>query len=153
MKSITGRLSQVSENMFIGYSTKVMSVECLAMFGEHVFDSRKVNVKRADSAAQVGAYSGSAGSGSGYSTNPYSAPGSSDPYSSSAGNPYLRDPSRSVSGSNPYYGESGSDDDQVKTDPMNSLNLAPQQIADASVCQTIFRQIRLDGVLQWHELS
>ena len=115
MRSITGRLSQVAESMFIGYGTKVMSVECLAKFGEHVFDSRKVIVKRADSAGQVGVYSGSTGSGSGYSANPFSPPG---PGSSSPGNPYLRDPSRTSTGSNPYLSESGSEDDQVKIESM-----------------------------------
>jgi len=114
MKSITGRLPQVTENMFVGYGTKIMSVECLAKYGEHIFDSKKLTVQRVESTGQASPYSGSS-SGSGYSANPFSppGPGSTSSYSGS-GNPYLRDPSRSGS-SNPYLGEPGLDDsDQVK---------------------------------------
>ena len=99
--------------MFQGYGTKAMSVECVAKYGEHIFDSKKMVVKRAESLGQV----------SPYTANPYSA-GSSNPYSGSASgsysgsgsgsaNPYLRDPARSGPG-NPYQSDTGLEDpDQV----------------------------------------
>lgn len=106
-KSITGRLSVVSEDMFQssssgGYNSgnKVMNVECLAKYGDHVFDRKQMIVKRVDSTGQVNLYSGS-GSGS---VNPYLSSGSvtPSPYSSRAGS------------TNPYLSEPGMEDDQVK---------------------------------------
>jgi hypothetical protein len=109
--------------MFVGYGTKVMSVECVAMYGDHVFDSKKMAVKRTESVGQVSPYTG-------YTANPYSSSsgsgvgGSYSGSGSGSANPYLRDPSRSGSG-NPYLSDT---DDQVRWLPslwiyseMNSL--------------------------------
>ena len=94
MKSVTGRLSHVTDDMFIGYG-KVMTVECFARYGEQVFDSKKMLVKKVDSLGQIASYPTAS---PGYAANPYSAPGpgSSSVYAGSgSGNPYLRDPTRS----------------------------------------------------------
>jgi hypothetical protein len=93
-----------------------MSVECVAKYGEHVFDSKKMVVKRTDSLGQVSPYTANPYSSG--SSNPYPGigTGSSNSYSGSgsgSANPYLREPARSGSG-NPYLSETGLEDpDQV----------------------------------------